>query len=259
MWHLGQEGMAIKRNGILLYIDPYLTSKERMPRNFPPPLRPEEVTNADYVLITHHHSDHLDPATLRGIADHSPQAVFICPAPHVGRLYGADISENRIVPAKAGEAIRLGEDLEITPVACKHEQYLVDEQGNHGFLGYVLNMGGLIFYHAGDALADRELAEALIPHKIEVACLPINGHDWIRSGKGILGNMTAREAADLGEQIGTELLIPMHYDLFAFNTENPAVFVDYMYRTYPWRKFKLFVPGERMLYLSERNPAESSN
>jgi L-ascorbate metabolism protein UlaG (beta-lactamase superfamily) len=252
LWQLGQESLVVKRNGTMIYFDPYLTSKAKLPRNFPPLLQPEDVVNADYVFISHAHSDHLDPLTLQGIAAGSPRAEFICPAPHVKRLLAAGIAAERIVPALVGTSLRLRGNIRVVPVACKHEQYFLDELGNHGNLGYVLDLDGLVFYHAGDALADKELVDALMPLRIEIACLPINGHDWLRTGKGILGNMTAREAADLGAVIDAELLIPMHYDLFAFNTENPAVFVDCMYRTYPGRKFKLLAPGERMLHLSER-------
>ncbi|WJH32370.1 MBL fold metallo-hydrolase [Paenibacillus aurantius] len=255
MWHLGQEGMAVKRGGRILYFDPFLSAElgGDMRRNFPPPLKPEEVTNADYVLISHDHLDHLDPYTLNGIGKSSPNARFICPAPHTARLTEIGISEDRIIAAKVTEAIEL-EGIRIQPVACKHEEYFTDESGHHGFLGYILDMDGLVFYHAGDGLAVPELVEELKKHPIEIACLPINGHDFKRFGQNLMGNMTFREAADLADAVGAELVIPMHYDLFAANTENPAYFVDYLHRAYPFQRFKMFVPGERMLYLSERLP-----
>jgi L-ascorbate 6-phosphate lactonase len=251
LWHLGQEGMALKIKDMLIYFDPYLTAKERMPRNFPPPLLPEEVTNASYVFISHNHSDHLDPGTLKGIGANSPCARFICPSPHIEMIINAGIEFPRIIPAYAGKVIQL-DGITITPVPCKHENYLIDEQYNHGFLGYVLDIEGLVFYHAGDALADMALVEVLIPMNVEIACLPINGHDFKRLQRGIVGNMNGRDAVELGRIIGADLIIPMHYDLFAFNTENPAMFVDYLYSTYPDQKYKMLVPGERMLHLSER-------
>jgi L-ascorbate metabolism protein UlaG (beta-lactamase superfamily) len=256
MWHLGQHGMAVKRAGRICYFDPYLSNSidetyGNAPRNFPPPVRPEEVVNADYVFISHHHDDHLDPVTVRGIADASPHAVFICPVPWISMLTDLGIAEHRIIGAIVGGTLKL-DGLEVVPVACKHEEYYLDEAGNHGYIGYVVNIDGLRFYHAGDTLAFPELVEELKPLKVEIACLPINGHDFKRNAAQLLGNMTFREAADLAHEIGADLVIPTHYDLFAFNTENPAYFVDYLHRTYPGQKFKMFVPGERMLYLSER-------
>jgi L-ascorbate metabolism protein UlaG (beta-lactamase superfamily) len=250
IWQLGQESLVVKKLGKLIYFDPYLSASPS--RSFEPPIKPEEIYNADYVVITHHHSDHLDPFTLKDLAIHSPQAVFVCPAPHVQRMLDAGINKERIVPVKAGVSYELTPGISFTPIACKHEEYITDSDGNHFFLGYVLNLDGLIFYHAGDAMADQDLEDALKPHQIELACMPINGHDWRRLRTHIYGNMTFREAADMAAEIGAEMVIPMHYDMFAGNTENPAYFVDYLGRYYPSMKFKMLVPGERMLYLTER-------
>jgi L-ascorbate 6-phosphate lactonase len=253
IWHLGQESMVVKRNGKICYFDPYFSNNEdgRHPRNFAPPLKPDEVTNADYVFISHQHTDHLDPFTLKGILKSSPGAQYICPAPWVKMLLDVGIKQDHIIAAKITETIEL-DGIRVSAVAGQHEEYMTDADGNHGFLGYILDLGGLKFYHAGDTLAFAELVQALLPHKIEIACLPINGHDFKRFGMRLMGNMTFREAADLTAAIGADLVIPMHYDLFAKNTENPAYFVDYLYHSYPGQRFKMFVPGERILYLSDR-------
>jgi L-ascorbate metabolism protein UlaG (beta-lactamase superfamily) len=61
--------------------------------------------------------------------------------------------------------------------------------------------------------------------------------------------MNARDAANVAAECGADLMIPMHWDLFARNGENPAIFVDCMTRLYPNRKYKVMVPGERMICL----------
>ena len=58
---------------------------------------------------------------------------------------------------------------------------------------------------------------------IDVALLPINGNDPAR---GVAGNLDGAEAAQLAYDIGARLVVPCHYDMFAFNTVNPAMFVD---------------------------------
>ncbi len=141
------------------------------------------------------------------------------------------------------------------PVAAAHETFEYDGEGNHKFLGYILEANGVTLYHAGDTIVYDELPESLKAFDVEVACVPINGRDWKRRAANLAGNMNYREAADLGAAIGADLLIPLHYDLFRSNSENPAYFVDYLYHEYPGQRFKMFAPGERMLYLSERNNA----
>ena len=77
--------------------------------------------------------------------------------------------------------------------------------------------------------------------------VPINGHDWKRYDEDLMGNMTYREAVDLCCYVGTDYIVPMHYDLFENNTENPAFFVDYLYRKYFGQKFKMFMSEESMI------------
>ena len=40
------------------------------------------------------------------------------------------------------------------------------------------------------------------------------------------GNLWGDEAAELAHAIGARLAVPMHFELFAFNTEPPDAFVD---------------------------------
>src|SRR4051794_10052396 len=70
---LGQSGFIIKSAGVTVVIDPYLsehltakyeaTSRPHV-RMTRAPLRGAELTGVDYVLCTHKHSHHLDPATI---------------------------------------------------------------------------------------------------------------------------------------------------------------------------------------------------
>jgi L-ascorbate 6-phosphate lactonase len=256
IWHLGQESVVLKGGGATIYIDPYLSDSVnadgKSPRKFLSPLEPNEVTNADYVFITHGHLDHLDPWTLRGLASASPQARFLCPFPCVNQMVEAGIERSRVRGVDAGQTVEL-DGLTVVPVAGKHEDYVRDEQGHHAFLGYVFRLNGVTVYHAGDTIGFQALADELKPLGVDVAMMPINGRDFVRFGQGLIGNMDFREAVELGRAVGADLIVPLHYDLFEKNTENPAYFVDYIHARYPQQKFKLFVPGERMLYMSEKD------
>ena len=43
---------------------------------------------------------------------------------------------------------------------------------------------------------------------------------------GLIGNMDAREAVRLSQEIGVRVLVPMHWDLFRGNTVRPGNAVD---------------------------------
>lgn len=262
IWHLGQSGLVLKGQDIICLFDPYLSNyiedqrliepKGLLNRNFDPPVLPEDVTNAEIIFITHDHLDHLDPETIEGISKFSTQVKFVCPAPSINKLKALGIDEEKLYAAKAFEVIKIKE-VEVVPIPAKHEDFLFDQDGNHYYLGYILKTNDVTFYHAGDTILFNELINYLNPYSIGVAYLPINGKDWKRSEQGVLGNMSFQDAIELTQIVDIDLLVPVHYDLFDSNTENPSYFVDYLYRNYPSQKFKMMVPGERMIYLYEGN------
>jgi len=261
-WTLGQEGIALKGQRHVVYFDPYLsnyfgesdepeTDWTKTPREFPPVLDPGTIRHASLVLCSHQHLDHIDPWTLGPMAKASPQAKFIVPAPHVALLTEAGIERDRIIPARDGERINW-KDIRIMPVRAAHEQFEVNENGDHLYLGYIVQIDGLTVYHAGDTIGFTELVDAVKPFKPDIAFLPINGRDFVRNAEGIVGNMNYREAAALSAAIEADLLVPLHFDLFAFNSENPAYFVDFLYHHHPRQRFHISLPGERFVYFKER-------
>ncbi|MCA1597198.1 MAG: MBL fold metallo-hydrolase, partial [Chloroflexi bacterium] len=76
-WWLGQHTFIVKAGGKFFYIDPFFAPWPA--RQTPVILTPEEGKLADFVLVTHGHGDHLDPETLPGIVQASPNALFVCP------------------------------------------------------------------------------------------------------------------------------------------------------------------------------------
>ncbi|MCY0875172.1 MAG: MBL fold metallo-hydrolase [Firmicutes bacterium] len=253
---LGQVGVVISdlQSGAFLVIDPYLTAsieteqpQTEFVRAFAPPCQPEDLQGALGVLITHHHGDHLDLETLRRLADTSPQTHFAVPAPSVAILEEIAIDGERRIEAREGETFSLG-PFTITPIGAAHTSYEFDEYGDHVFLGYFIEIDGVRLYHAGDTVATDELQDAVRGFAPQAAFLPINGGDFARASRDIVGNMNYREALDLASATGIDLVFPVHIDLFPNNRENPSYFVDYLYARYPMQKFHMLMAGERYLY-----------
>jgi len=88
-------------------------------------------------------------------------------------------------------------------------------------MGYIIRFGDWSIYHSGDTLWFDDMEKLLKPFHVDVAILPINGND---PSRGVAGNLDVEEAARLGKTIGAGVVIPCHYDLFAFNTADPKDF-----------------------------------
>ena len=98
-----------------------------------------------------------------------------------------------------------------------------NEKGECRFMGYICQFGKYTVYHSGDTLWYEGLETMLKPYAVDVAFLPINGNNPERK---VAGNLNTEEAAQLGRAIGAKLVIPHHFDLFEFNTADPAEFAN---------------------------------
>jgi L-ascorbate 6-phosphate lactonase len=256
--YIGQVGVILRKNDTAIAIDPYLTdSVDHLPgfpegfwqRRYTPPVKPETLTNLDLVLCTHEHMDHMDPDTLRAIALASPKCQFGAPKPCLPMLEAIGISAERLHALGTQEAFQYGVDLIIHPIPAWHEERVRDGEGWDHYLGYILQWDGLCIYHAGDTLLTEELVEALSGFTIDVGFLPINGRDIFRNRLGVVGNMNALEAADLAAHLKFDTVVPVHFDMYANNSEGIAPFVDRLYQKHPGQKFHIFQPGETLVYV----------
>jgi L-ascorbate metabolism protein UlaG (beta-lactamase superfamily) len=178
---------------------------------------PAQLDFVDVVTSSHNHTDHLDAETLVPLLRVNPAMTMV--VPEVNRQFVAQ--RLNVAPARLrgirigiGEAIHVAEGaFQIEAVPAAHEA--LEEQ----FVGYVVRCGPWTIYHSGDTLVYDGLAERLRPLGVDVALLPINGRAPERR---VAGNMNANEAAALAHAIGARTVIPCHYEMFTFNTADPA-------------------------------------
>jgi L-ascorbate metabolism protein UlaG (beta-lactamase superfamily) len=213
LWWLGQSGYLVQWEGRRLLLDPYLsdsltrkyadtdTPHVRMTRRV---IAPERLPAIDVVTSTHNHTDHLDAETLAPVIDRG--AAFVCPAANAAFVQER-LGRPPAFALEFGERASVaGFELEAVPAA--------HPDPGPGYAGYLVRVGGFTIYHSGDSLVFEGMAERA--RGAHVALLPING---------ALGNMDAVAAAGLAHAIGAGVAIPCHYEMFEFNTADPADFV----------------------------------
>ncbi len=190
-----------------VYIDPWGT-----PTDAPP---------ADWILITHAHEDHFQPEEIKRLSTASTKLI----APHdVAKELSGDVT-----PVAPGESHEVG-GLRFTTVPAYNivEHRLQSHPKENRWVGYIVELGGGTYYHAGDTdhLLELESIEA------DVAFLPIGG----------TYTMDVPEAAGLAKAIDPQLAVPMHYGFVVgspsdgerFAAEAAPVAVEIMTPTNPF-------------------------
>ena len=172
-------------------------------------IAPQKLTFVDVVTSTHNHTDHLDAETLRPILASNPKTKLV-----IAEANRAFVAERLKMDAAFPIGLAMGEtktvaEMTFTAVPAAHDK--LEAQ----FVGYVARLGPWTVYHSGDTVVYDGMVERLIPHKVDVAILPINGK---------VGNMNGVEAARLAKAIGAKIVIPCHFEMFEFNTASPDAF-----------------------------------
>ena len=160
-----------------VYIDPWGT-----PTDAPP---------ADIILITHAHQDHFQPEEIERLATASTKLV----APHdVARELSGDVT-----PVAPGESHEVG-GLRFATVPAYNivPHRLRSHPKENRWVGYILELGGGTYYHAGDTDHVPELDTVTA----DVAFLPIGDGPY---------TMGPDEAAELAKVIQPTIAVPMHY------------------------------------------------
>jgi L-ascorbate metabolism protein UlaG (beta-lactamase superfamily) len=225
---LGQAGFRLDANGRSLVVDPWVSPHEN--KLIPPPPLDLAAEGVTALLVTHEHFDHLDLAFLPTLLERSPAATVVIPEALAGFIEGV-VPESQIAAVNPRDVVEVG-GIEVDVVPAVHGVTMEDAYGDGSSLGAGPRFVGYHFrgnpsvYVAGDTIVTDDVTDALTRFGVEVALLPINGRDAEREAQGIVGNMDAGEAVELALAIGTQRLIPYHWDGYAGNTVPPGSVVD---------------------------------
>ena len=235
VWWLGQSGFLIVQDGRAIVLDPYLSDSltQKYAGTDKPHVRiTERVIDPavlaslgciDLISSSHNHTDHLDPETLIPLLEKNPEARLVIPAANrefvLERL--SSVRPHRLIELDHEQTMAVGRH-RVTGIAAAHPTEERDTPGRCKYLGYVIQINGLTFYHSGDTLWHEPAISALRHFRIDLAFLPINGD---LPERRVAGNLDGPQAARLARAIGARLAVPCHYDMFEFNTASPEHFV----------------------------------
>ena len=168
----------------VVYIDPYRIAGE--PRD------------ADIVLVTHTHPDHLDIESIKKITKDST-VLLIAGEGGVEKAEGVGAA-NVIGVVPNNEYIADGIKVKTIP-AYNTSPERRNHRPEHNFVGYIVELDGVTYYSAGDTDYIDDMNEL----DVDVAFLPIDGRF----------NMEETEAARAANAIAPKVAVPYHYSNFS--------------------------------------------
>ena len=237
--HLGQTGLKINLDSLTILVDPYLSHSVQeldapdLVRQVPIPYQPGDLTDIDWVLITHEHMDHCDPHTIPILAEVNPQSRFIGPRAVREQLLRWGIKQDRII-SPPDTNVGLGNGFSVRSIAAAHPTIRRDQHGCPHAVGYVFTYQERILYAAGDTSVCDEMIEILLQlPRIDVALLPVNEDNYFRRRRGIVGNMSVREAFELAQEVKIKEVIPVHWDMFECNSTSKDEILA-VYNSFKW-------------------------
>ncbi|MGN7455542.1 metal-dependent hydrolase [Paenibacillus pasadenensis] len=204
----GQSCIGITlEDGRSLLIDPFLSGN-------PLARTSAEEVEADYILLTHAHQDHIQDAAAISKRTGAPIVAIPELAAYMSWQGAKTLGMNM------GGTVDLGGFAKATMVQAFHSSGIVieDEQRIvYGGMpaGFVVEAGGLTFLHAGDTCLFSDMALIGRRYQPDVAFIPIGGHY----------TMGQEDALQAAEWYGAKLVVPIHYDTFPPIRQDADAFV----------------------------------
>jgi L-ascorbate metabolism protein UlaG (beta-lactamase superfamily) len=192
----GHAGFKIIYGNMKVYIDPYKLSKSY-----------EKISDADIVLITHNHFDHLSIEDLKNIIN--VRTVIVSAQECLSQLKSLKVKES--IGIDPHNSVKV-DDLRIETVPA----YNIDKDFHpkkDKKIGFIVELGNDRLYHTGDSDIIPEMKDI----KPSVLLIPVSG-TYV---------MTAEEASKaVNELISPKIAIPMHYGTIVGNKEDAIRFSE---------------------------------
>jgi len=177
---LGHASLMFGFKGQIIYVDPFSAMADY-----------SKLPEADMILITHHHRDHLDPKALESIR--TQKTILVLTETCAEQIKGGTVMKNGDIKTVGGLKIEAIPAYNL--VRGEGVPYHPKGIGN----GYVITFGDKRVYVAGDT---ENIPEMKALQNIDCAFLPMN----------LPYTMSPAMVADAAKAFKPKVLYPYHYD-----------------------------------------------
>jgi len=227
IWYLGCNGFIVKSSGgVTVFVDPYLGIGDppRTVRMVPVPFNPSEVTEADAVLGTHEHTDHVHGPSQAPILAATGATYYTTDSGH--EVVQAEdwtgnwsVTDDQLEEVSEGDMIQLG-DLTI------HVEPANDPDADHP-VSFVFEHEAATFFHGGDA-RPGEFEAVGENYDIDLGVLAFGTVAMIpdsetREPKRTRWYNDENAIIEAANELQLDTLLPTHWDMWKGMTTEPTV------------------------------------
>jgi len=229
VWYLGCNGFILKGSeGTTVFVDPYLGTGDppRTIRMIPIPFDPEDVEEADAVLATHEHVDHVHGPSQAPILEntgatlHAPDDSLAVALEDEDWQADYDISDDQFNEVTEGDSVEIGE-------FTVHVEDADDADATRP-VSYVFEHDAGTVFHGGDTKPSDEFSRIGEEYDIDLGILAF----------GAVGNVPDKEtgepvrtkwyndenqAIEAASDLRFERFLPSHWDMWKGLTTDPTV------------------------------------
>ncbi|MGB9966043.1 MBL fold metallo-hydrolase [Halobacterium sp. CBA1126] len=229
VWYLGCNGFVLKgEGGTTLFVDPYFGTGDppRTVRMIPVPMNPRDVTEADAVLATHEHVDHVHGPSQAPILAETG-AAFYAPDDSLSVARGEEAwDDNYAVDTDQYNEISEGDTFAVGEFTV-HVEPAHDPDATHP-VSYVIEHDAGTIFHGGDTKPSEEFERIGREYDVDLGILAF----------GTVGNIPDKETGEpkrtrwyndenqiveAASDLRLDRLLPSHWDMWKGLTADPKV------------------------------------
>jgi len=229
IWYLGCNGFVLKGSGgTTMFIDPYLGTGDppRTIRMIPVPFEPATVVDADAILATHEHTDHVHGPSQAPILE-GTDATYFGPDASIEKARNTeawpdeyDLDEDQFVTVAEGDSFDVGEFI-------VHVEPANDPDAEHP-VSYVVEHETGTFFHGGDSKPADEFAEVGARYDIDLGVLAFGTVGMIPDKQTREPTRTRwyndeNQITEAADALQVDTLVPTHWDMWKGLTADPKV------------------------------------